>query len=54
MLADVVELVGRYGVDGVYVDFLTDHNVDCYNEAHGHPVTGGSFWTRAVHDLYAD
>ena len=54
MLADAVELVGRYGVDGVYVDFLTDHNVDCYNEAHGHPVTGGDFWTRAVHDLYAE
>jgi hypothetical protein len=47
------ELVGRYGADGVYFDFLTDHNGDCYNPEHGHPICGGNFWAKAVHDLYA-
>ena len=53
MQADVAELIGRYGMDGIYVDFLTDHMLDCYNEAHGHAITGGTFWAQAVHDLYA-
>ena len=54
----VTELMGRYGADGVYFDFLTDHNADgarnCYNKAHGHPICGGNFWAKAVHDLYAE
>ena len=54
MLDDVRELIGRYGMDGIYVDFLTDHIVDCYNKAHGHAISGGNFWAKAVHDLYAE
>ena len=53
----VDELVDRYGADGVYFDFLTTHNADgsrnCYNKEHGHPICGGNFWAKAVHDLYA-
>ncbi len=54
MLDDTRELIGRYGMDGIYVDFLTDHMLDCYNKAHGHAITGGTFWTKAVHDLYEE
>jgi len=46
------ELVGRYGVDGLYFDFLTGHTNDCYNTTHGHAICGGDFWTKAVHGLY--
>ena len=52
------EMVGRYGVDGIYFDFLTDHNstgaFNCYNKEHGHPICGGNFWAKAVHDLYGE
>lgn len=48
------DLVGRYGVDGVYFDFLTIHTGDCYNPAHGHPIAGGNYWTKAVHGLYEE
>ena len=54
MQEEVTELFGRYGVDGVYFDFLTDHVGDCYNKAHGHPICGGNFWSKAVHDFYAE
>jgi hypothetical protein len=46
------EIVGRYGFDGVYYDFLTIHTDDCTNPEHGHPLGGGNFWTAAVRDLY--
>ena len=46
------ELVGRYGVDGIYYDFFTIHTADCYNKDHGHPICGGNFWTKSVHDTY--
>ena len=46
------ELVGRYGADGIYYDFLTIHTADCYNKDHGHPICGGDFWTSSVHDTY--
>ena len=56
MWSAVVELVGKYGADGIYFDFLTNHNADgsrnCYNKEHGHPICGGNFWAKAVHDLY--
>lgn len=48
------DLVGRHGVDGVYFDFLTIHTGDCHNPAHGHPIGGGNYWTRAVHGLYEE
>ena len=54
MLDDTRELIGRYGMDGIYVDFLTDHLLDCFNKAHGHAITGGNFWAKAVHDLYEE
>jgi len=54
MLFMVQELVGRYGVDGVYFDFLSIHTSDCYNKDHGHAICGGNFWTKAVHELYEE
>ncbi|MFH0963690.1 MAG: DUF6259 domain-containing protein [Planctomycetota bacterium] len=54
MLFMVQELVGRYGVDGVYFDFLTVHTSDCYNKEHGHRICGGNYWTKAVHGLYEE
>ncbi len=54
MLDDTRELIGRYGMDGIYVDFLTDHLLDCFNKDHGHSISGGNFWTKAVHDLYEE
>jgi hypothetical protein len=48
------ELVGRYGVDGVYLDFLTVHTSDCHNPGHGHAIGGGNYWTKAVHGLYEE
>ena len=54
MLDMVRELVGRYGVDGVYFDFLTMHGNDCHNTKHGHPICGGNYWTQAVHGLYEE
>jgi hypothetical protein len=54
MLSWTRELVGRYGVDGVYYDFLTIHTSDCYNQAHGHAIGGGNYWTQAVHGLYEE
>ena len=50
----VADLVGQYGVDGVYFDFLTNHIGDCYNKEHGHPICGGNFWPKAVHEFYAE
>ena len=46
------ELIGRYGVDGVYYDFLTFNVRDCYNEDHGHPICGGDYWAKGVHGFY--
>ena len=46
------KLVGKYGVDGVYFDYLTMHNSDCFNAGHGHPLGGGNYWARGVHGLY--
>jgi len=54
MLAWTRELAGRYGVDGVYFDFLTIHTGDCFKRAHGHPIAGGNYWTQAVHGLYEE
>ena len=54
MLDLSTELVGRYGVDGIYFDFLTGHTNDCYNTTHGHAICGGDFWTKAVHGLYEE
>ena len=46
------ELIGEYGVDGVYYDYFTVHCIDCFVKEHGHPIGGGNYWTKAVHDLY--
>jgi hypothetical protein len=46
------ELVGKYGVSGVYLDYLTNHNADCFNKEHGHAIAGGNYWSRGVHGLY--
>jgi len=46
------ELIGRYGVDGIYYDFLTFNVSDCYNKAHGHAIGGGDYWSKAVHGFY--
>jgi len=54
MLDLSTELVGRYGVDGLYFDFLTIHTSDCYHRDHGHPICGGNYWTKAVHGLYEE
>ena len=50
----VQELVGRYGADGIYFDFLTNHTSDCYNKDHGHAICGGDYWTKAVHGFYEE
>ena len=52
MLEVSKQLAGRYGVDGIYYDFLTFNVSDCYNEAHGHPIAGGDYWARGVHGFY--
>lgn len=46
-------LIGEYGLDGVYYDYFTVHCIDCYVKSHGHPLGGGNYWTKSVHDLYA-
>ena len=46
------ELVGKYGVDGIYFDYFTNHTEDCFNTDHGHPIAGGDFWSSGVHGLY--
>ena len=52
MLGVATELVGKYGVDGVYFDYFTNHTEDCFNENHGHPIAGGNYWSNGVHGLY--
>ena len=52
---DVLEIareLARCGVDGMYFDWLSINTHDCFNPAHGHPIAGGNFWTKSVHDLY--
>ena len=46
------QLAGRYGVDGVYFDFLTAQFGDCYDTDHGHAVGGGNFWTASTRAYY--
>ena len=46
------ELVGKYGVDGIYFDYFTNHTEDCFNKDHGHPIAGGDYWSKGVHELY--
>ncbi len=46
------ELVGRYDFDGVYYDFFTIHTMDCFNKTHGHPISGGNFWTSSIRKCY--
>jgi len=46
------ELVGRYGVDGIYYDYLTFNTSDCYNKGHDHAICGGDFWAESVHEFY--
>jgi hypothetical protein len=48
------ELVGKYGVTGIYFDYFTNHEDDCFNEDHGHPVGGGDYWSQGVHGLYEE
>ena len=53
-----VELVDRYGVDGIYFDFLTvlgasDWVGNCHRSDHGHPLCGGNVWTTGVRGLYS-
>ena len=45
-------LLGEYGVDGMYYDYFTVHCADCFVKSHGHPIGGGNYWTKSVHDLY--
>ena len=52
------ELVDRYGVDGIYFDFLTtlgaeDWLGNCHWSDHGHPLGGGNVWTTGVRGLYS-
>ncbi|MFH0965436.1 MAG: DUF6259 domain-containing protein [Planctomycetota bacterium] len=47
------ELVGTLRMDGVYFDYFTVHCNDCFVKEHGHPLGGGNYWTKSVHDLYA-
>ena len=37
------ELVGKYGCDGIYFDYFTNHTEDCFNTDHGHPIAGATF-----------
>jgi hypothetical protein len=46
------ELVGKYGVDGIYFDYFTNHTEDCFNKDHGHSIAGGDYWSSGVHGLY--
>ena len=46
------ELVGKYGVGGIYFDYFTNHTEDCFNTDHGHPIAGGDYWCQGVHGLY--
>ena len=46
------ELIGKYGSDGIYFDYFTNHTEDCFNTDHGHPIAGGDFWSSGVHGLY--
>jgi hypothetical protein len=48
------ELVGKYGVDGIYFDYFTNHTEDCFNTDHGHPIAGGDYWSQGVHGLYEE
>ena len=48
------KLVGKYGVDGVYFDYFTNHTEDCFNTDHGHPIAGGDYWSKGVHELYEE
>ena len=43
----VRRLIGpEYGADGVYLDQIAAQNSElCFDEEHGHPVGGGSWWT---------
>ena len=45
--------IGTYGMDGVYFDYFTQHINDCFVKEHGHPIGGGNYWSKSVHDLYA-
>ncbi|MEI8012839.1 MAG: DUF6259 domain-containing protein, partial [Candidatus Omnitrophota bacterium] len=44
--------VAKYGIDGWYIDFLTNHTGDCFKTDHGHPIAGGNHWTKSVRDIY--
>ena len=46
------EYIGKYGHSGVYYDYFTVHQADCFDKSHGHPIGGGNYWTKSVHELY--
>jgi len=46
------ELIGKYGFSGIYFDYFTVHKIDCWDQDHGHPIAGGNYWTKSVHELY--
>lgn len=46
------ELVGRYGMAGVYFDYYTNRYSVCHNPDHGHPLGGGNFWTKSMRECY--
>lgn len=48
----VRELVGTWGVDGVYIDQIgAAPPVPCFDPEHGHPLGGGHHWVSAYRDL---
>ncbi|MFH0965434.1 MAG: DUF6259 domain-containing protein [Planctomycetota bacterium] len=47
-----VAFIKEYGLDGVYFDYFSVHCADCFVKSHGHPIGGGNYWTKSVHELY--
>ena len=43
----------RLGVAGVYVDYLTIHLDNCFSKTHGHPIGGGDWANKSIHELYS-
>ncbi len=46
------EYITQYGYAGVYYDYFTAHQANCFAKNHGHPLAGGNYWSSSVHGLY--
>ncbi|KAA9036071.1 hypothetical protein FW778_19440 [Ginsengibacter hankyongi] len=49
------KMVSQYGINGIYVDEVSDNSHElCFNKDHLHPLGGGHYWADGYRDYYQD